>query len=477
MAEKKRKSKENREFAVVAYSFLAIFVCMMGYFAYFQFVKSEDFINNPYNGRQDLFARTVIRGEIRSADGEILADTVTDEEGNETRRYPYGNIFAHVVGYASNGKAGIESQTNFNLLRSNIGFFEKAVNELQGEKNPGDHVVTTLDSRLQITAYDALGRYDGAVIVMEPSTGKILAMVSKPDFNPNNLKDEWEQLISEENDSSVLLNRATQGLYPPGSTFKIFSTLEYMHEHSDYGDYLYDCEGSFTSESHTIHCYNKKRHGTQTLKEAFANSCNAAYASIGLDLDRENFKLLCESMLFDTALPTRFESSKSSFTLSESDSGSLAMETAIGQGKTLVTPLHMALISCAIANDGLLMTPYVVDHTENDRGDVIRQYGPEEYGMLLSEEDAKVLQEYMQDVVEYGTAKSLGGADYAAAGKTGSAEFSTSTKSSHSWFVGYAHREDLPDIVVSIIVEDSGSGSEYAVPIAKKIFDSYYNKQ
>lgn len=459
---------------MVAYSFLAIFVCVMGYFAYFQFVKSEDFINNPYNGRQDLFARTVTRGEIRSADGEVLADTVTDEEGSETRRYPYGNIFAHVVGYASNGKAGIESQANFNLLRSNIGFLEKAVNELKGEKNPGDHVVTTLDYRLQVTAYDALGRYDGAVIVMEPSTGKILAMVSKPDFNPNNLNADWEQLISEENDSSVLLNRATQGLYPPGSTFKIFSTLEYIHEHPDYDGYLYDCDGSFTSDSHTIHCYNRKKHGTQTLAEAFANSCNAAYASLGLDLDRENFSALCESMLFDTALPTRFESSKSSFSLTESDSNSLAMETAIGQGKTLVTPLHMALVSCAIANDGLLMTPYVLDHTENDKGDVVHQYEATEYGMLLTEEDAKILQEYMRDVVEYGTAQKLGGTDYTAAGKTGSAEFSTSTKSSHSWFVGYAHREDKPDIAVSIIVEDSGSGSEYAVPIAKKIFDTYY---
>ena len=473
---KKKKTHRNREFAVITYSFLAIFICIMGYFAYFQFVRSEDFINSPYNTRQDLFARTVTRGEICSADGKVLADTVTDEKGNETRRYPYGKVFAHVVGYASNGKAGIESFANFNLLRSNIFYLEKAFNELRGEKNPGDDVITTLNYDLQVTAYDALGNYDGAVIVMEPSTGKILAMVSKPDFDPNDIAMNWEDLTSEDNDSSVLLNRATQGLYPPGSTFKIFTTLEYIHENPDYEEYRFDCDGSFSYENQIIHCYNNKRHGSQNLREAFANSCNAAYASLGLQLNIEYFGSFCNSMLFNTALPTRFESSKSSFVLAEGDSEAAVMETAIGQGKTLVTPMHMALITSAIANDGILMTPYVIDYTQNDKGEIVRQYEPTEYGMLLSERDASIMQDYMRYVVEEGTGKKLMGQSYEAAGKTGSAEFSSSSNSCHSWFVGYAHRDDKADIAVAVIVEDSGAGSEYAVPIAKKIFDAYYNE-
>lgn len=442
--EKEKKSHKNREFAVIAYIFLAVFVCMMGYFAYFQFVKSEDFINSPYNKRQDLFARSTTRGEIISADGKILADNVVDSEGNETRRYPYGNVFAHVVGYSTNGKAGIESQANFNLLRSNIFYLEKVVNELSGQKNPGDDVITTLDYNLQITAYDALGRYDGAVIVMEPSTGKILAMVSKPDFDPNNIENDWEQLTSEDNDSTVLLNRATQGLYPPGSTFKIFTTLEYIHQNPDYEDYVYECNGEYTFGNKTIHCYNDKQHGTQNLREAFANSCNAAYASLGLSMDIEGLGSFCDSMLFNTALPIKFESSQSSFVLQEGDSNSAVMETAIGQGKTLVTPMHMALVASAIANDGILMTPYVIDYTRNDKGDIVKQYEPVEYGMLLSERDAFIMQDYMSYVVETGTGKKLNGESYAAAGKTGSAEFSSTSRASHSWFTGYAHRDDKP---------------------------------
>ena len=129
-----KTSHKNREFAVVTYTFLAIFVGLMAYFAYFQFFKSEDFINSPYNSRQDTFSTRIVRGDILSADGKVLAETVTDSEGNETRNYPYGNMFAHAVGYSVNGKAGIESQMNFNLLRSHTFFLEQIVNELQGKR-------------------------------------------------------------------------------------------------------------------------------------------------------------------------------------------------------------------------------------------------------------------------------------------------------------------------------------------------------
>lgn len=447
---------------------------MMGYFAYFQFVKSEDFINSPYNKRQDLFARKVTRGEIISADGRILAETITDTDGTETRYYPYANMFAHVVGFSTNGKSGLESIANFNLLRSHTMTLEKVVNELQGEKNIGDNVVTTLNYDLQDTAYGALGKYDGAIVVMEPSTGKILAMVSKPDYDPNNIAEDWDELTAEESESSVLLNRATQGLYPPGSVFKIFTTLEYVHENSDYEDYSFDCNGKFTEGDSVIHCYKNKRHGQEDLIGSFADSCNSSFASLGLTLNPDSFTELCDSMLFNTSLPLRFESSKSSFSLDADADVSTVLETSIGQGKTLVTPMHMALVVSAIANDGVLMNPYLIDHTENYNGIVVDAYEPTEYGTLLSTEDASLMQTFMREVVEDGTGERLSGQSYTAAGKTGTAEFSTFSKASHAWFVGYAHREDKEDIAVAIVVEDSGSGSEYAVPIAKKIFDAYY---
>ena len=471
---KAKKGKKNREFAVVTYSFLGAFLCLMGYFVYFQFVESEQFINSPYNKRQELFTRNVIRGEIYSADGVTLAETLVDEQGNETRSYPYGRIFSHVIGYSTRGRSGVEEMANFSLLRSNLFYVEKAVSQIKGEKSPGDSVTTTLDYDVQLCAFDALGRYDGAVVVMEPKTGKILAMVSKPDFDPNTIASDWDEIVGEEGESSALLNRATQGLYPPGSTFKIFTTLAYIRQNPDYEDYSYQCTGKFTHENKTIHCHGNKRHGTQTLKEAFANSCNSAYASLGLELDIAEFGEMCDGLLFNTGLPTTFESSKSSFVLSEEDLASAVMETSIGQGKTLVTPLHMALITSAIANDGVLMTPYVIDHTTDNEGNPVEQYEPKEYQTLFTAEEAAILQEYMQAVVDEGTASKLSNDVYDVYGKTGSAEFSSSSDSSHSWFVGYAHREGREDIAVAVIVEDSGVGSEYAVPIAREIFDEYY---
>ena len=155
----------------------------MGYFAYFETVKSEDFINSPYNARQDSFSSSTVRGKIMGSGGEILAESNVDAEGKETRTYPYRNLFAHVVGFPTHGKLGAWNLLQTLTFYAQTAFFlERIVNEIRGEKNTGDDVVTTLNVSLQQAAYDALGEHDGAVVVMEPSTGRILAMVSKPDF-------------------------------------------------------------------------------------------------------------------------------------------------------------------------------------------------------------------------------------------------------------------------------------------------------
>ncbi|MGN0341988.1 MAG: peptidoglycan D,D-transpeptidase FtsI family protein [Roseburia sp.] len=472
LTQKSKTSTKNKEFVVITYIFLLMFLAMMCYIVYFMAVKSEDFINSPYNSRQDSFSEYVIRGKILSADDKVLAETVQTSDGTEYRSYPYGKLYAHVVGYSSNGKSGIESAMNFNLLRSHAFIGERIVQELRGEKNEGDNVVTTLDSTLQETAYQALGGYDGAVIVMEPATGKILAMVSKPDYDPNTIAENWDSIVN--SNSSVLLNRGTQGLYPPGSTFKIITTLEYMRENPDYNQYMFDCNGSFTSSGATIHCYNNKAHGEESLLDSFAHSCNASYANIGLSLDMDQMNSLCKDLLFGQKLPVDFESSVSTFSADNTSSASMVMETAIGQGETLVTPLHMLMITSAIANDGVLMKPYVVDHTENNNGVVVKRFSPTEVRTLISSQEASSLKEYMSAVTEEGTASALGGASYQAYGKTGSAEYGSTKGASHSWFVGFAHQTGKEDIAVVVIAEGAGAGSTVAVPAAKKILDAYY---
>ena len=474
MRKKSMKSGRNLEFLIITYLFLAIFIGMIGYFVYFQLVKSESVINSSYNSRLDLYAEHVVRGDITSADGKVLATTTVNEDGGETREYPYGRIFAHVVGYMNNGKGGLESQYNFNLLRSHSFFLTQIINDLKDEKNQGDTLVTTLDYDVQKTAYDALGDRKGAVVVMEAKTGKILAMVSKPDYDPNTLADKWDDIVSDEN-SSVLLNRVTYGLYPPGSTFKIFTTLEYVHENLNYQEYTFDCQGELNVDGNEIHCYHKAVHGNENLKDSFANSCNTSFSNIGLSLDISSFRNLCENMLFNRKLPGSLAGSKSSFALtSDADKGKI-MQTSIGQGDTLVSPLHMVFVAGAIANNGVAMEPYVVDHVENDGGIHVRNYKEKEYGELLSTSDAALLQDYMRGVIENGTGKALNGQSYTAYGKTGSAEYN-SAGDSHGWFVGYGQKDGYADIAIAVIVEDGGSGSKSAVPVTKQIFDVYFNK-
>jgi peptidoglycan glycosyltransferase len=471
---KEKKPSRNREISVIAYLFLFLFLALIAYFVYFQAVKSEDFINSPYNSLQDLFSDHVVRGEIISSDGYVLAKTESEDDGSESRVYPYGNRFAHVVGYATNGKMGLENQTNFSLLRSHAFFLEQIVNDIRGEKNIGDNVVTTINYDLQNAAYDALGSYDGAVIVMEPSTGKILAMVSKPDFDPNTISEDWQEIT--EGTSSVLVNRATQGQYAPGSVFKIFTLLEYYRENpSSYQEYAFLCDGSITYGGQTIHCAGNKSHGEEDLKSSFANSCNSSFVNIGLSLDRNDFQELCDSLLFNQNLPISFESGTSKISVSDDMEDSLLMETAIGQGNTLVSPLHMLLISSAICNDGVLMTPYLVDHTENYNGIEVTANSPKEYKTLFTTAEAVFLQEYMQAVVEDGTAKKLNDQSYDAYGKTGTAQVSDTTSQTNSWFTGYAHKNGYEDIAVAVILEDCDTGNTSAVSAAKKVFDAYYN--
>ena len=467
--------KANRHILLLTYGVVGLFIGLAVYFGYFLSVKSENVINNSYNARLDSFAERVVRGEIRSSDGRVLARTEVDGEGKETRVYPYDSLFAHVVGYSANGKTGLEALSNFYLLTSHVNLVEQAVNEVSGIKNQGDHVISTLDVDLQKAAYDALGNRRGAVVVMEPGTGKILAMVSKPDYNPNTLLADWAGLVSEENTSGQLLNRAAQGLYPPGSTFKMVTALEYMRENPDnYRDFTFDCDGIYENGDYAIKCYHETAHGHQNLQQAFANSCNGAFASLGLLLNPSSLRTTADQLLFNTELPLSIAYSKSSYIMGPGADTWQVLQTSIGQGQTQITPLHNAMITAAIANGGTLMRPYFVDHVENSGGNVIKKFMPHSFGNLMTAEESSALTELMRSVVTEGTGSALRTDAYTAAGKTGSAEFDKE-KETHAWFVGFAPAE-APQIVVSVIVEEGGSGGQTAAPIARTLFDLYFSR-
>lgn len=463
-----RRHTLNVEASVITYVFLILFLILVGYFVYFLAFKSEDFINNPANPRVKGFEKLVIRGEIKAADGTVLARTVT-RNGKEVRQYPKGREYAHVVGFNSNGMSGIESDDSFYMLRSHSFIVNRIVNDLKDQKNSGDNVVTSLNTKLQDTAYNGMGYYQGAVVAIDCNTGGILAMVSKPDFDPNTVETNWKSLSTDQN--SALLNRATQGLYPPGSTFKVITALSYLKNGGKLTD-TFDCRGSYTEDGFTIHCYGGEVHGNQTFKQAFGNSCNVAFSQVGLSLPGGALKKTANEFLFNKKIPTEISNvKKSSFTLKNNDHKALVMQTSIGQGNTLVTPLHMALISEAVANYGTIKDPFVVDHIENDGGRFVRSHVNHSQ-RICSESEASTLKQLMRYVVTNGTGRVVNSQTYTAYGKTGTAEFSSNKNQAHSWFIGFAEKGSKK-IAVAVIMEKAGAGSSHAAPLARRLFDAY----
>lgn len=466
----------NRNIFLSSILIVILFFSLMAYIVQFTIREAPAIITSPYNKRSTQLAEQIIRGSIISADGEILAQSGTEEDDEYSGRYyPYGRTFAHVVGYNTHGRSGLESICNFNLLTSHEELIEQMKNDVKGRKSVGDSVVTTLDTRVQRAAYEALEGYRGAAVAIEPKTGKVLALVSKPDFDPNSLdEDTWLDINTDE-DNSCLLNRSTQGLYEPGSTYKILTALEYIIEKPGaYKKFSYNCKGETVIDSVHISCYEKTEHGKVDLTTAMAKSCNTAFVTLGSELNFRRFASLNDKFLFNKSIKFDLKINKSRFKLHGGSEKSEMPQTAIGQGKTLMTPFHNALIMCAVANDGTLMKPYLIDHYRTNDGADYDRTKAKKYARLMTKENAGILQKMLRKVVTDGTGYALDTDDYEVAGKTGSAE--NAGEYAHSWFTGYSGGSD-PDLVVCVLVENVGAGSKYAAPIAREIFDAYYDSR
>lgn len=473
MSKKRKKKTRVAETRITIAFFICLFASMIVYFCLYVKNNEQELISNSYNSRQQILAKENTRGTIYDRNGEVLAETLKDSNGNEYRNYPYDNLFSHAVGFVNKGKTGIEQKANYYLINTNVSISEKVENDIAGTKNPGNNVYSTLDYKLQKIASDSLGVYKGAVIVTNVKTGEILCMVSKPDFNPNTIVQDWDGYVNSSKDS-VLINRATQGIYPPGSTFKIITALEYIRENPDsYNSYSYNCSGRYSNGDIKINCFHGSVHNQLDFKKSFAKSCNSSFANIGMTLDRNSFGTTLNGLLFNTELPYDFNYNKSSLIVDSMVSDDDMAQISIGQGKVGITPMQLNMITNAIANDGILMKPYMIDSIVDSKGSIIKQYEPEEYGQLMTKQETDVLTDLMISVVNEGTGTKLKSDYYQAAGKTGSAEFNGNSSDSHAWFTGFAPAND-PEISVTIIVESVGTGGEYAVPIAKRLIDAYF---
>ena len=478
----KEKKTARRQMTFFAVLFALLFGWMCFYFTQSAIENKATLFDNDYNHREELLAMRNRRGSIYASDSEtLLASTQADQDddGNivQIRSYPFGSMYAHVLGYAQLGGSGLEEYYKYDLLHSDLPLLEKV--RYDNKENPvdklypGNNLITTLDPDIQKACYEAMENYEGAVIVTEVKTGRILAMVSKPDFDPNYIEENWDSLLAD-TESGTLLNRVTQGLYPPGSTFKIIDCIDLLQENPEaVEDYSFDCSGVFEQSGESIHCYDYEVHGTVSLEESFAHSCNSSFANIGLNMiSPDTMSDTLRSLLFNSKLPYDLPYVRSSVNMPDTLSTEGIMQMSIGQGTTSMTPLHLNMITSAVANGGVLMRPHLVDELHDAKGRTLRVYGNEAYGSLMPAEVAQQVVQFMRAVVTDGTASSLSGRDYEAAGKTGSAEFDNN-KSSHAWFTGFAPASD-PEICVTVLIEGKGMGSSYAVPVAGKIFDAYF---
>ncbi len=446
----------------VFWFYLLLFLILIIYILFFSFFNSKKIIGNPYNPRVTKSQNNnIIRGSILDRNLNVLVET------KDNRVYNYDNVFAHTIGFINNGGYGIESKYNFDMQTLNNELIQRFNKEFNKDyKLQANSLVLTLDKDLQNFCYEKLKDKNGAIVVMDSTTGKILAMVSSPSFNPNNISNDWNNLINDTK-NNPLVNRATQGLYPPASVFKILTSATFIENYEDFENYTYTCKGYETFGDIKIECFDKKAHGNLNLEKALAVSCNSFFANLSNLITPEQLAETANKALFNNSLNFTLEYNKSSFTLDNTSPIDEIIQTYIGQGKTLVTPLHIALIGSSIANNGIMMTPYIVESKLDYKGNVIDKNLPKKLTNAFSIETAQTIKNMLEKVVTEGTGKKAKLDNISISAKTGTAQ--VDSQKDHTWFLGMAPTEN-PNIVVSIIFENSGENSNI-VEVARDIID------
>jgi len=464
--------------------------------AYWQVVEAERLSTDPRNPLVIAAARNAPRGAIYDANGVVLARNVRGAGGQSQRSYPAPEA-APIVGYRSVvfGTAGLERTYDAQLtgLRS-MAPGDELLRKFRADPYDPADLYLSLDVRLQQAALQALEERRGAVVAIEPSTGRVLAMVTSPTFDPNRIVDpeRGSRYVARlrQREDSPLLNRATQGRYVPGSVFKIVTAAAGLGSGAIGRDTRYESqpdeyETGFLIEGFRIRDAPRSVQTEHPLDflEATEVSSNIWYAHAGLDIGAQGLLDWAARFGFGERIPFDLPTSASQVT---GGGGPLAgfrdrvelANAAYGQGQILVTPLQMACVAATIANDGLAMRPKLVDEVRSASGQVTR-VEPEPWRQVLGGAEARLVGEAMRLAVEgpYGR-RFAGGAridGVPVAGKTGTAQLGAGEEP-HSWFIGFAPA-DQPRIAIAVIVENGGSGGELAAPVAGRLMERYLRLQ
>lgn len=476
----------------VAMAVMAMIVALLLNATYIQVIKADDYRADPRNSRVLLDEYSRQRGQI-SAGGTVLASSVaTDDRYKYLRVYPTDPAaFAPVTGFYSMqyGSTGLERAEDPVLNGSDAQLFGSRLVDLVSGRDPrGGNVVTTIDPMMQQVAYNELTSkgYTGSVVAIEPSTGKILTMVSTPSYDPNQLSghdgaqgtEAWETLSADE--TQPMLNRAISQTYPPGSTFKVVVTAAALSNGVANPQSQFTAAPNITlpGTSTTLENYNGSNCGsgaTATLYEAFRRSCNTAFVELGVDVGAA--ALEDEAAAFGIGPHRGIPMSVAESTIGNIPDDAALAQSSIGQRDVALTPLDNAVIAATVANGGVRMEPYLVDQLQNPDLSELATTEPVSVGQAVSADVASTLTDLMV-ASEENTAGS-GGSAYRIASKTGTAEHGSDPRNTppHAWYIAFAPAEN-PKIAIAVIVENGGdralaaTGGSVAAPVARAVLDA-----
>lgn len=455
-----------------------LFISLVVHITAIDLFKHDEYASKSYASRKDY----VRRGNIYDRNGVLLAHSTGDIK-EQVREYPFNEKYVHIIGYVTKENNTNEIERLYNsqlmgeseapLLGGIMTFLSDTKFAMTGKtEKSGSNLTLTIDNELQHAAHAALGSYKGAIVAMNCDSGEILAMVSKPDFNPNPdvYSSEYER-IQELGDG--FNGKGIKELYPPASTFKIIVASALIDNYKE--DYVIDGNTQLRTEVKEYGQTVQKVSSTLDLATAFKKSSNIYFAESGIELGKEKILEAARNFMFEEKINLEdFYVANNTLPADNILTNNRAISNlAIGQGEVKTTPLHLAMIASAIGNEGVMMQPYIVSEISSPS---YYKAKPKILKRSVSMDTAQKIKDLMRACVESGTGIGANIPNRGICGKTGTAELDRENGTSHAHFVGFAPYDD-PKIAISVVIEDVAegqSGGGIAAPVAEKVFRRYF---
>jgi penicillin-binding protein A len=482
----------NRQIVKLFGFIVVLFAILIGFTSYWSVFDAKNLKAQEANRRPLLEQQQIRRGRILAADGTVIAKSVAKGHGNGlryVRRYPQGALFGHPIGYSFVRQGDSEFEQSHNEeLTGEESEFGSILDQLSGRSQEGDDIVTNLDLPAQRVALEDLKAQGfGAVVAIEPSTGEVKVMASNKPYDPNRVPDELEKLIQNKIETP-LLDRATQGLYPPGSTFKVVTAAAGLESGTITPETTINAPGTLDDEGHVLANDFDQDWGSITLDTALTNSVNTWFGQLGQKVGQDALFETMEKFGFNSTPPIDLPEDEVEASGVSGETGLLTRNdpvdlarVAIGQERLLATPLQIAMVAAAVANGGRLMKPQIWNRVVDSDGRVVKRLDPSTYSEPVSAKTAAELTTAMEGVVREGTGTNAEIPGVPVAGKTGTAETPGNeacgggSEENQAWFMGFAPAND-PKIAIAASVECTEQfGNDVAAPIFRDVAETILN--